>query len=74
MNLDTNITGKLSTKSVKVDENKCACCRRILKSSSEWIRGEKYIIAISGELNPTVEPISKIVDHVQEQGVSRRKR
>jgi hypothetical protein len=44
MNLDTNITGKLSTKSVKVDENKCACCRRILKSSCEWIHGEKYII------------------------------
>ena len=44
MHLDTNITWKLSTQSEKGDENECASCGRVLKSSSEWIRGEKYMI------------------------------
>lgn len=44
MNPDNNITGKPSTRSLEVAENECACCGRILKSSTEWIRGDKYII------------------------------
>jgi len=47
MHLNTNWQENLSRKSIEVDENKCACCRRDLKSSAEWIRGKKYIICDS---------------------------
>ena len=47
MHLNTNCQGKLSMESIEVDENKCACCRRDLKSSTEWIRGKKYNICDS---------------------------
>ncbi|MGD8882593.1 MAG: hypothetical protein PVI82_11930 [Desulfobacterales bacterium] len=47
MHLNANWQGNLSTKSIEVDEKKCACCRRELKSSAEWIRGKKYMICDS---------------------------
>ncbi len=47
MHVNTNHQEKLSTKSLEVDENKCACCRRDLKSSADWIRGKNHIICDS---------------------------
>ena len=44
MNSDTNLRGRMSTQTLAGDENECASCGRILKSSAEWIRGDKYII------------------------------
>jgi len=47
MDLHTNFQGKLSMESMEVDENKCACCRRDLKSPTDRISAKKYNICDS---------------------------
>jgi hypothetical protein len=44
MNANTKFFESLSAGSAEVDETKCAFCHRDLKSPSEWIRGQDYII------------------------------
>ncbi len=47
MDLNKDSFEKLSTVSATVDETRCALCHRDLKSISESIRGENYVICES---------------------------
>ena len=47
MDLNKDSFEKLSAVSDAVDETRCALCHRDLKSSSESIRGENYVICES---------------------------